>query len=211
MKTSNTNVQKLVQVALLIALQLVMKAIGLGSVPVGPLYMSFLTLPIAIGAVLIGPGAGAILGGVFGAVSFADAVSGRSVMTGTFFQISPISTLILCVGMRVLMGVATGFIFKAIKRFDRTHSWSYLVGCLAAPLLNTFFFMGYICLFFYRTDYITNLVETLGATNPLMFVVLLVGMQGLIEAVCCGILGTALCKVLARFAVQDQNNSKVAA
>ena len=43
----------LVQLAMLIAIQLVMKAIGLGSVPVGPLYMSFLTLPIAVGAILI--------------------------------------------------------------------------------------------------------------------------------------------------------------
>ena len=47
----------LVQLAMLIAIQLVMKAIGLGSVPVGPLYMSFLTLPIAVGAILIGPAA----------------------------------------------------------------------------------------------------------------------------------------------------------
>ena len=50
----------LVQLAMLIAIQLVMKAIGLGSVPVGPLYMSFLTLPIAVGAILIGPAAGAV-------------------------------------------------------------------------------------------------------------------------------------------------------
>ena len=53
-----------------------MKAVGLGSVPVGPLYMSFLTLPIAVGAITMGPAAGAILGGVFGAVSFYDAVTG---------------------------------------------------------------------------------------------------------------------------------------
>ncbi len=203
MKTRNTNVQQLVQIALLIAVQLVMKAVGLGSVPVGPLYMSFLTLPIAVGTILIGPGAGAILGGIFGAVSFADAVTGKSVMTGTFFQISPISTFLLCVGMRVLMGVAAGLLYRAVARFDRTHSWSYLVGSLAAPLLNTFFFMGYICLFFYQTDYIQGIVSSLGATNPLMFVVLLVGVQGLIEAAACGVLGTALCRVLSRFVVRN--------
>ena len=32
-----------------------MKAVGLGSVPMGPLYMSFLTLPIAVGAITMGP------------------------------------------------------------------------------------------------------------------------------------------------------------
>ena len=39
-----------------------MKAIGLGSVPMGPLYMSFLTLPIAVGAITMGPAAGAVFG-----------------------------------------------------------------------------------------------------------------------------------------------------
>ena len=58
-----------------------MKAVGLGSVPVGPLYMSFLTLPIAVGAITMGPAAGAILGGVFGAVSFYDAVTGASALS----------------------------------------------------------------------------------------------------------------------------------
>ena len=42
----------LTRVALLVASELVMKAVGLGSVPMGPLYMSFLTLPIAVGAIM---------------------------------------------------------------------------------------------------------------------------------------------------------------
>lgn len=38
--------------------------------------MSFLTVPIAVGAMTMGPAAGAILGAVFGLVSFKDALSG---------------------------------------------------------------------------------------------------------------------------------------
>ena len=70
MKRKTTDLQTLTRLALLVAIELVMKAIGLGSVPVGPLYMSFLTLPIAVGAITMGPLAGLILGAVFGAVSF---------------------------------------------------------------------------------------------------------------------------------------------
>ena len=70
------NTKTLTRVALLVAIELVMKMVGLGSVPVGPLYMSFLTLPIAVGAITMGPAVGALLGGVFGAVSFYD-VSGK--------------------------------------------------------------------------------------------------------------------------------------
>ena len=87
MKQSNSTVKYMTQLTLLIAVQIVMKLIGLGMVPVGPLKMSFLTVPVAIGAIVLGPLTGAILGGVFGLISFYDALTGASVMTGTFLSI----------------------------------------------------------------------------------------------------------------------------
>ena len=146
------SVQTLTQLAILVAIEVVMKLIGLGSVPVGPLYMSFLTVPIAVGAMTMGPTAGAILGGVFGLVSMKDAITGVSAMTSVFFQISPINTFVLCVVMRVLMGWCVGLLFRVLRRVDHKKSWSYFVGALSAPLLNTIFFMGYIVLVFYKTD-----------------------------------------------------------
>ena len=47
----NNDLRTLTRLALLVAIELVTKAVGLGSVPMGPLYMSFLTLPIAVGAI----------------------------------------------------------------------------------------------------------------------------------------------------------------
>ena len=146
MNNKTTNVRYLAQLALLAAIEVVMKLMGLGSVPVGPLYMSFLTVPIAVGAMTMGPTAGAILGGVFGLVSMKDAITGASVMTGAFFQISPINTFVLCVVMRVLMGWCVGLLFRVLRRVDHKKSWSYFVGAMSAPLLNTIFFMGYIVL-----------------------------------------------------------------
>ncbi len=197
--TKRVNTRFLAQLALLIAIQVVMRLLGLGRVPIGPLNMSFLTLPIAIGAMLMGPLTGAILGGVFGLFSLWDAISGAGGMTSFFFQNNPVSTVILCVGMRILMGVCCGLIFKAVSKLDRDEkTWSYFVGALSAPLLNTIFFMGYIILMFYNTEYIQNIVATKGALNPLHFVVLLVGVQGLIEAVSVAIIGGILTKVLSK-------------
>lgn len=196
MNQSKTNVRKLTRLALLIAIELAMRAIGLGAVPVGPLYMSFLTLPIAVGAIMNGPVTAMLMGGVFGLLSLTDAISGRSVMTGTFFAISPVHTVILCVGMRMLMGLCCGLVYKAFRRLDKKGTWSYFLGATSAPLLNTLFFMGYICLVFYRIDYVQGLVSKLGATNPVMFVILLVGVQGVIEALVCGILGGIVSKAV---------------
>ncbi len=93
MKNSNDKVRYLTEVALLIAIILVMKLTGLASIPVGPLVMTFTMIPIAIGAMISGPLAGAILGLVFGFTSFYDAVTGASLMTGAFFQLTPDTTI----------------------------------------------------------------------------------------------------------------------
>ena len=193
------DIRTLTRLALLVAIELVMKAIGLGSVPMGPLYMSFLTLPIAVGAITMGPAAGAVLGGVFGAVSFYDAVTGASAMTGALFQVSPVNTFILCVGMRVLMGLCTGLVFSGLKKLDKSRTWSYIASAMCAPALNTLFFMGYIVLAFYGCDYIQNLVAVKGAANPLMFVVLLVGVQGVAEFLVSGILGGIVARAVSKY------------
>lgn len=199
MKKKGFDLTAMMQIAMLICIQFVMKAVGLGSVPVGPLYMSFLTLPIAVGAMVIGPEAGAVLGGVFGLVSFKDALTGGSVMTSTLFAVSPVHTFILCVVTRVLMGWLTGVLFRAVSKLDRRGSWSYFVGAIAAPVLNTVFFMGYLVLAFYHTEYVQGHVARLGAKNPLMFIALFVGIQALVEAVTCGVLGGVIVKAVNTF------------
>ena len=193
----NTKLYNFVLLALFVALELVFRLIGLGRVPIGPLNMSFLTVPIAVGAMLLGPVQGMILGAVFGLCSLWDAVTGSGGMTNIFFGISPVHTVILCVVTRALMGLLTGLVFKAIRKIDKTNTIAYFVGAFSAPFLNTLLFMGYIVAAFYGTEYVQGLVADKGATNPLMFVVLLVGLQGLIEMVVCTITGGAASKGVA--------------
>ena len=191
-RRKKADVRFLTQIALLVAIEMVMKTIGLGSVPIGPLYMSFLTVPIAVGAIVLGPLAGVILGGVFGFVSFMDAIKGASIMTSNLLAVSPVHTFVLCLGTRVLMGACVGFVYQGMKRICKNSMVNCFVTSLSAPLLNTLFFMGYIVLAFYHTEYIQGLVSAKGAGNPVMFVVLLVGVQGLIEALVCSVTGTAV-------------------
>ena len=191
------------QLALFIAIILVMKITGLSSIPVGPLNMTLTMIPIAIGAMLLGPFAGAVLGAFYGFTSLYDAITGASVMTGFFFQISPINTIILCVVLRALVGYLTGLLFKLYHRADKHHTACYFLGGLTAPVLNTLLFMGYIVLVFYRTDFIQERVATLGAANPLMFVVLSVGVQGVVEALTGMIIGGVVAKGVARALKKD--------
>lgn len=195
----SARLKTLTRLALLVAIELVMKAVGLGSVPMGPLYMSFLTLPIAVGAIAMGPVAGLVLGGVFGAVSFYDALTGGSAMTSALFQVSPVHTFILCVVTRTLMGLCVALIYRGLRRLDQKNGWSCILSAMTAPALNTLFFMGYIVLAFYDCDYVQNLVAANGAANPLMFVVLLVGVQGVAEFFVSGILGGIVARAVAKY------------
>ena len=126
-------------------------------------------------------------------MSFYDAVTGASAMTGALFQVSPVNTFILCVGMRVLMGLCVGLVFNGLKQLDKPGTWSYIVSAMCAPGLNTLFFMGYIVLAFYGCDYMQNIA------NPFMFVVLLVGVQGVMEFLVSGILGGIVARAVAKF------------
>ena len=187
----SNNTRRLTLTAMLVAIELIMWLAGLGQVPVGALNMSFLTVPVAVGAILFGPSMGAVLGLAFGLTSLFDAMTGKSALTSFFFSYSPVHTILLCVGMRVLMGWCTGLVFRALKGNGRAQIWKYYVSAICAPLLNTLFFMGYICLFLYQTTMVQELAAKKGALNPVMFVVLLVGVQGLIEAaVCCFVAGS---------------------
>ncbi len=194
----------LVQLALFLAIILLMKITGLSSIHIGPLNMTLTMIPIAIGAMLLGPVPGALLGAFYGLTSLYDAISGGSVLTHAFFQISPFHTVILCVALRACVGYLTGILFLLLFRADRHHTACYFLGGLAAPLLNTLLFMGYIVLVFYRTDTVQGYVEKLGASGPLMFVVLFVGVQGLVEAATGCVIGGSVAKGVAHALKRDR-------
>ena len=190
---NRTNVRWLTQLALLVAILLVLNYTPLGYLQIGPLSASLLTVPVAIGAMTMNPMAGAILGGVFGATSFIQAVEGKSAMGAALFQVSPAGTFVVCFVARVLVGLCAGLIFKALcKALPKKEKLCCVIGAICTPVLNTVFFMGFLVLFFYNCDYVQNLAQTLGATNAFMFIVLLVGVQAVIEWLICGVVASAV-------------------
>ena len=199
----SNSTRRLTLTAMLVAVELLMWLLGLGQVPVGALNMSFLTVPVAVGAILLGPPMGAVLGLAFGLTSLFDAMTGRSALTSFFFAHHPFHTVLLCVGMRVLMGLCTGAVFRLIKGKPPVRIWKYFAAALCAPLLNTLFFMGYICLFLYQTEMVQNLVAKTGALNPVMFVILLVGVQGLVEAAVCCFIGGAVSRGVSKAVLKE--------
>lgn len=179
-------------ISVFVAIELLLKLAGLGNIPINPLLnVTLLTIPVAIGAILLGPLAGTILGAVFGATSF---IQPMSPMVAAFIPISLPHTIVLCVCMRALMGFCVGWIFRFFQKIDKKRVFCYFGASFFTALLNTIFFMGYLVLAFYNTEYVTQRIAKLGAMNPLHFVILFVGINGLFELVTTTIIGGGVSK-----------------
>ena len=194
-KTKGT--RSMVELALLSAIIIVMAMTPLGYLRTPVLSITLLTIPVAVGAMILGPKGGAFLGAVFGATSFAQALSGAGGMTTMLFQTSPLGVTFLCFVPRILEGFLCGLIFMLFKKTKLKKAAFYIAG-ISCPVLNTILFMGTVVTVFYQTDYIQTLVNSLGASNPIMFIITLVGIQGLIEAIVCGILSGTVSMTLAK-------------
>ena len=176
------NVRYIAEVGMFIGIILLMELTGLNKIPIVPgLNMTLSMIPIAVGAMLLGPLAGTILGFVYGVTSLFNAITGQGGLTHAFFQYSWFLTIILCVVARTLVGLATGWLFRIFQRLDKKRIWCYFAGGLLAPMLNTISFMGFLVLFFYNTAEVQQKAADLGAKNVLMFIILFVGFNALIE------------------------------
>lgn len=194
-KSKRFNTRYIALLGLFVAIILVMELLGLNQIPLGPgLNMTLSMIPIAVGAMLLGPTAGTVLGAVFGITSFLSAVMGRSAFSAMLFSISPFLTFMVAVPTRMLVGFCVGWLFRLFRRLDKHRIWCYFAGGLCAPLLNTFFFMSVLVLGFYRTEYIQGFVTKLNAPNAFVFVILFVGVQGLIEAATGLVIGGGIAK-----------------
>lgn len=186
----------MVELAVLLAILLMLEITGLGMFKTFGLELTILQIPVILGAIILGPSAGAILGGAFGLLSFWECF-GKSQFGATLLGINPFLTFLVCVPTRILMGWLCGLIFRAMDRKlagTKGDFASYVVASLSGALLNTLFFMTTLCLCFYHTEYIQGFASTLGAGNVLLFIVLFVGVQGLVEAALCTVVGAGVGK-----------------
>ncbi len=195
---SLSNTRRITFLAVLTAIIIIMAFTPLGYLKTGGLEITFIMLPVTIGAVILKPSDGAVLGGVFGITSFIQCF-GMSPFGATLLSINWFYTFVVCVVPRILTGWFGGLVFQLMRKFDKTNFISYAVSCLVTPIFNTVLFMGTLVLFFYNTEFIQQLALTLGADNVFAFVALFVGINGLIEAIVCFVAGTAISKALSLF------------
>lgn len=188
-----TNLQRMVFIAVLAAIIVFLMLTNLGYIPTGfGFTITILMIPVAIGAILLGPAAGAALGAVFGLTSLATCFLGMDPFGVALLAISPWKTALVCIVPRV--GFLCGWIFRALRRVDKTKIISYGVASVSAALLNTALFLTGIWLAFGSDPAVTQ--YTGGSSNLFIVIGVLGGINAIVEAVACLVLGTAIAKTL---------------
>ena len=203
MEKAKTNLTYLIELALLVGILLMMNITGLAMIPLPGQYASIMTVPVAVGAMMLGPLAGGVLGGVMGCISFYTAIkNGFSTLflAGYTGGIVVVLSFVNTVIPRILMGICVGWVYRAASRLDRGNTISYYIGGIAAPLLNTLFYMTVLVLIFLNAPTLQALLgEELMAKfqdNILLFVAAYVGVQALIEAALGCVISGSVCKAL---------------
>ena len=152
-------------VGVLTAIEIILQILG-NFITFGPVSINLCLIPIAIGAILYGPLAGAFLGVVNGvAVIFAPST------LAIFMPINPIATIAICLLKSTIAGFVSGLVFLPFK--NKNETLGTIFASIILPIVNTgLFAIG--SLLFFRS--FLDAVASNGFPNA--FVALLLGVIG---------------------------------
>ena len=195
------DVRLLSQMALLTALMLVMAFTPLGYIPLPFMNATTMHIPVIIGACILGPKMGGVLGGLFGITSVLKATitpNLTSFVFTPFYSFSPEfhgswMSLVVAILPRILIGVVAGLLFQGLQKIVRNETISLAISGFVGSMVNTIGVMGLIYLLFGEQ------YAAAGGTNPdlLLGVIMgVIGMNGVPEAIIAAVLTAAVCKAL---------------
>ena len=204
MKNRRKDARWMAGVAMMAAIVVLLANTPLGMIPLVVTKATTVHIPVILGAILFGPLAGGILGGVFGVCSV---IINTFTPALTSFAFSPfmsttglpgaVKALWVAVGCRILIGVAAGWLWRALSR-TRMNSWTALsiVG-FTGSMVNTVTVMGSIFLLFTQ-QYAQAKEVALEAVSGLILTTVLA--NGIPEAIVSTVLVAVIGKNLLRFA-----------
>ena len=200
MKTKKHDTRWMVSVALMAAIVIVLANTPLGMIQLPIIKATTVHIPVILGAILLGPGAGAILGAVFGICSL---VSNTMAPTLLSFAFSPflsttgipgaLKAIWISVGCRILIGVVAGWLWVLFTKIKLNQFIALPIVVFIGSMVNTVTVMGSIY-FLFAQQYAE--AKEVALTAVFGLVMGTVTASGIPEAIAAAILVLALGKVL---------------
>ena len=153
MNKKKKDTRYLTSVALMAAIVILLANTPLGMIQLPVIKATTVHIPVILGAVLLGPQAGAILGGVFGICSL---ISNTTAPTLLSFAFSPFMSMTgiggalkavwISVGCRIMIGVIAGWFWILLKKCKVNQTLALPLTGFVGSMVNTVFVMGSIYL-----------------------------------------------------------------
>lgn len=200
MKQRTKNTRWMAGVAMMAAIVVLLANTPLGLIQLPVIKATTTHIPVIIGAILLGPMAGGLLGGVFGVCSL---ISNTIAPVATSMCFSPfLSTTGLVgaakavwvsVGCRILIGVVAGWLWTGLKKLRVTDLIALPIVGFVGSMTNTVTVMFSI-LFLFRAEYAE--AKNIAMEAFYDFVMGVVTGTGVLEAIVALILVTVITKTL---------------
>ena len=168
-------------------------------------------IPVIIGAILLGPSAGAILGAIFGICSL---ISNTTAPTLLSFAFSPflsttglvgvVKAIWISVGCRIMIGVISGWLWILFRKLKANSYLSLIITGFVGSMVNTIFVMGSIYLLF-AGQYAA--AKDVARTAVFGLIMGTVTASGIPEAIAAAILVTVITKALLKVVPNLSNAS----
>lgn len=179
----------LAQLALLLASVVVLQYIG-NFIPVVA-GINLTLIPIVVGAALLGPMGGMILGLACGVMTLMTPMA-QGIM-GT----SPVMALLICLGKTGAAGFAAGWLYRLIAKKNK--HLAIITASVAAPIINTGLFVGGCCLlleYFRGSQDFGPIPENMGMGGFFVMISTAIAINFIIEFLVNAIASTAMYQVI---------------
>lgn len=161
----------------------------LGYIPIGPLSLTIIPVTVIVAAIVLGTKEGAIVGGIWGIITFVRAfIAPTSIIAPIVFTNPLISVL-----PRILIGVVAALVFHRMLRGKFNETVRMSIAGVLGTFTNTVLVLGLIFLF-YREPYANFLQMDLEQLLPALLMIM--ATNGITEAVLSGILAPIISKPL---------------
>lgn len=198
MRNSNQKILRMVQLAMLMALVVVLQVVSALIPPIGGMVSITLTLvPVVIGAILFGKKGGAFLGFAFGLIVLINCIIGLDKGGNLLWNANPFFTAVICFGKGIAAGLIPACLYALVKgkkenvggakKFVAT-----VVAALSAPIANTGLFVCGMLVFF--TD---TLRAWAGGQKIILYILFgLAGLNFLVEFLMNTVLSPAIVRIV---------------
>ena len=156
-RSKKQSILYLTELALLVAITMVLHFTG-AAIPAFGTKFSLVLIPIALGAMVLGPTAGAILGFVYGVTVYVSfGVLHLDPFTGFLFDNHPIIAALICIIKTTAAGFVAGWVYRWLRKLNE---WvAVFAAAILVPTVNTSVFVaGCFC--------ILNTINQYVATDP---------------------------------------------